>query len=430
MNPAAIEKAFALAKERYEQSGVEVEAALATTGSIALSLPCWQADDVHGFEKTSEPEFSGGIQVTGSYPGRPRTAAELRGDLRKALSLIPGGHRINLHAIYGEFGRRSVSRDEIEPAHFQDWLSWAKETGVKLDFNATCFAHPRAASGFTLSSSDKATRGFWIEHVKRSREIAAFLGRELEAAAVHNLWIPDGSKDEPFDRWTPRTLLKESLDEIFRVDYSPSFIKDSLESKLFGIGSEAYIVGSHEFYLGYALSRRKTVCLDLGHFHPTESVADKISALFQFLGEVVLHLSRPIRWDSDHVVVVDDELRRVAAEVVRGGCLEKTHLALDFFDASMNRVGALVIGARAALKAFLLALLQPAKRLREAEEGGDHFRRLALFEEAKMLPFGAVWDLHCLRQGVPMDSEWPAIVKAYEETVMSRRTSEKKGARR
>ncbi len=426
MKPAAIEKAFALAAERYEESGVDVEAALASIGPIALSLPCWQADDVRGFERLSEPGFSGGIQATGCHPGRPRTAAELRGDLMKALSLIPGKHRINLHAIYGEFGHKPIPRDEIDLVHFQGWLSWAKETDVKLDFNATCFAHPRAASGFTLSSPDKGTRGFWIGHVKRSREIAAFLGRELKAATIHNLWIPDGSKDEPFDRWTPRTLLKESLNEIFRVDYSPSFLKDSLESKLFGIGSEAYVVGSHEFYLGYALSRKKIVCLDLGHFHPTESIADKISALFHFFGELALHLSRPIRWDSDHVVIVDDELRRVAAEIVRGVRLEKTHLALDFFDASMNRVGALVIGARAALKAFLLALLQPGERLREAEEEGDHFRRLALFEEAKMLPFGAVWDFHCLRRGVPTDDEWPAIVKAYEETVMSRRSSEKK----
>lgn len=421
MNEATIEKAFSIANERYKELGVDPEAALETLGSLALSLPCWQGDDVRGFEKTKGPVSSGGIQATGDYPGRARTAVELRKDLKMALTLIPGKHGLNLHAIYGEFGHKVVSRDEIEPAHFHGWLSWAKEAGAKLDFNATCFAHPNAASGFTLSNPDKGIRKFWIEHLKRCRKIAAFLGRELKAVCMHNIWIPDGSKDEPFDRWTPRAILRESLDEIFRTEYSASLMKDSLESKLFGLGSEAYVVGSHEFYIGYALSRRKLVCLDLGHFHPTESVSDKLSALFQFFGELVLHLSRPVRWDSDHVVVLDDELKRITAELVRGRALEKTHLALDFFDASMNRVGALAIGARATLKAFLLALLEPAKKLREAEADGDHFRRLAFFEEAKMLPGGAVWDYHCLRQGVPTDKELPDLVKDYERAVLSKR---------
>ncbi|MFZ2055300.1 MAG: L-rhamnose isomerase [Candidatus Aminicenantales bacterium] len=421
MSPATIEKAFVLAKERYEGLGIDVEAALETMSSLTLSLPCWQGDDVRGFEKTKELAFSGGIQAAGNYPGRARTADELRRDLKKALALIPGNQRVNLHAIYGEFGHKAVSRDEIEPGHFHGWLSWAKEESVKLDFNATCFAHPKADTGFTLSSPDKGIRRFWIEHVKRCRKIAGFLGRELKAVCIHNIWIPDGSKDEPFDRWTPRAFLRESLDEIFQTEYSPSLMKDSLESKLFGLGSEAYVVGSHEFYSGYALSRRKMVCLDLGHFHPTESVADKLSALLQFFGELVLHLSRPVRWDSDHVVILDDELKRVAAEIVRGRALEKTHLALDFFDASMNRVGALAIGARATLKAFLLALLEAGKKLQEAEVDGDHFRRLALFEEAKMLPFGALWDYHCLRQGVPTDKELPDLVKDYERTVLSKR---------
>ncbi|HUU38114.1 MAG TPA: L-rhamnose isomerase [Candidatus Desulfaltia sp.] len=421
MNLATIEKAFAVGKERYEELGVDVEAALETMSSLTLSLPCWQGDDVRGFEKIKELAFSGGIQATGSYPGRARTADELRRDLKKALALIPGNHRVNLHASYGEFGHKAVSRDEIEPAHFHGWLSWAKEESVKLDFNATCFAHPKADTGFTLSSPDKGIRRFWIEHVKRCRKIAGFLGRELKTVCIHNIWIPDGSKDEPFDRWTPRGLLRESLDEIFQTEYSPSLMKDSLESKLFGLGSEAYVVGSHEFYSGYALSRRKMVCLDLGHFHPTESVADKLSALLQFFGELVLHLSRPVRWDSDHVVILDDELKRVAAEVVRGRALEKTHLALDFFDASMNRIGALAVGARATLKAFLPALLEPEKRLREAEADGDHFRRLALFEEVKTLPFGALWDYHCLRQGVPTDRELPDLVKDYERTVLNKR---------
>jgi L-rhamnose isomerase len=421
MNAATVEKAFSLAKEKYKGLGVDPQGALETLGSLTLSLPCWQGDDVRGFEKTRRPVSSGGIQATGDYPGRARTARELRKDLKMALALIPGKHRVNLHSIYGEFGHKGVSRDEIEPAHFHGWLSWAKETGVRLDFNATCFAHPKAVAGFTLSSPDTGIRRFWIEHLKRCRKIAAFLGRELKAVCIHNIWIPDGSKDEPFDRWAPRSILRESLDEIFRTEYSPSLIKDSLESKLFGLGSEAYVVGSHEFYFGYALSRRKMICLDLGHFHPTESISDKLSALLQFFGELVLHLSRPVRWDSDHVVVLDDELKRIAAELVRGRALEKTHLALDFFDASMNRVGALAIGGRATLKAFLLALLEPEKRLREAEADGDHFRRLALFEEAKTLPFGAVWDYHCLRQGVPTDKEFPGLVKDYEKAVQSKR---------
>lgn len=423
MNPARIEKAFAIASERFEEAGVDVRAALDSMGSLALSLPCWQADDVRGFEKTEEAAISGGILATGNYPGRARTPEELRRDLKKALGWVPGRHRVNLHAIYGEFGTRPVSRNEVEPAHFSGWLSWAKEEGIKLDFNATCFAHPQAASGLTLSSPDKGIRTFWVEHVLRCREIAAFLGYELKTASVHNLWIPDGSKDEPFDRWTPRSLLKESLDEIFQAEHDPSVMKDSLESKLFGLGSEAYVVGSHEFYLGYALSRGKIPCLDLGHFHPTESVADKISALFHYFGELALHLSRPVRWDSDHVVVIDDELRRLAAEVVRGGVLQKIHFALDFFDASMNRVGALAIGARATLKAFLSALLEPKQRLKEAEMEGDLFRRLALFEEAKLLPVGAVWDHHCLRHGIPTDGELPLLVRDYERTVLSRRGS-------
>ncbi len=421
MDASAVEKAFAWSRERYAEHGVDADAALAALRTITVSLPCWQGDDVRGFEKTKEPAFSGGIQATGNYPGRARTVDELRQDLKTACSLIPGRHRVNLHAIYGEFGGKPVARNEIEPEHFRGWLSWAKTEKLKLDFNATCFAHPRAAQGFTLSSPDKETRRFWVEHVRRCRRISAFLGRELKAPVLHNLWIPDGFKDLPFDRWTPRLLLKESLDEIFTTDYSPSVMKDSLESKLFGIGSEEYVVGSHEFYLGYALAQRKIICLDLGHFHPTESVADKISALLQFFDELLLHLSRPVRWDSDHVVILDEEIRRLAEEVVRGKALDRVHLALDFFDASINRVGAWVIGARAVLKAFLLALLQPQEKLREAEAGGDYFRRLAIGEDAKTLPGGAVWDRYCLEQDVPLDGEWPGKIQEYERAVLSRR---------
>jgi len=421
MDASTVEKAYSLSRERYAEYGVDADAALAALKRLSISLPCWQGDDVRGFEKTKEPDFSGGIQATGSHPGRARTIEELRQDMKMALSLIPGIHRVNLHAIYGEFGSRPVARNEIEPEHFRGWLTWAKAEKLKLDFNATCFSHPKAAKGLTLSSPDKETRNYWIDHVKRCRRIAAFLGRELRVAAVHNLWIPDGSKDQPFDRWTPRLLLKESLDEIFKTEYSASVLKDSLESKLFGIGSESYVVGSHEFFLGYALAKRKIPCLDLGHFHPTESVADKISALLQFFDELLLHLSRPVRWDSDHVVILDDEMRRLAEEVVRGRALDRVYLAMDFFDASINRVGAWVIGARSVLKAFLLALLQPQERLREAEDDGDYFRRLALFEDAKTLPWGAVWDEYCLEQEVPADREWHGEIRKYERSVLSRR---------
>jgi len=421
MDASTVEKAFALSRERYAEHGVDVDAALAALRTLSLSLPCWQGDDVRGFEKTKEPVLAGAIQATGDHPGRARTVEELRQDLKKALSLIPGFHRVNLHAIYGEFGGRPVARNEVEPEHFRGWLTWAKAEKLKLDFNATCFSHPKAAKGFTLSSPEKEIRQYWIDHVKCCRRIAAFLGRELKAAAVHNLWIPDGSKDRPVDRWTPRLLLKESLDEVFKTEYSPSVMKDSLESKLFGIGSESYVVGSHEFYLGYALAKRKIICLDLGHFHPTESVADKLSALLQFFDELLLHLSRPVRWDSDHVVILDDELRHLAEEVVRGRAMGRIYLAMDFFDASLNRVGAWVIGARAVLKAFLLALLQPQEKLRRAEADGDHFRRLALFEDAKTLPGGAVWDYHCLERSVPLDCEWHREVQEYERTVLSRR---------
>jgi len=421
MEASTVEKAYLSSRERYAGLGVDTDAALAGLRKISISLPCWQGDDVHGFEKARPPAPAGGIRATGNYPGGARSADELRQDLKAALVLIPGKHRVNLHAIYGEFGGRPVSRDEFEPGHFRGWLTWAKAEGLKLDFNATCFSHPKAARGLTLSSPNKETRKFWIDHVKCCRRIAAFLGRELRSPAIHNLWIPDGSKDQPFDRWGPRLRLKEALDEIFKLEYSPSVMKDSLEGKLFGIGSESYVVGSHEFYLAYALARRKIICLDLGHFHPTESVADKLSALLQYLDELVLHLSRPVRWDSDHVVVLDDEMIRVAEEVVRGRALGRVHLAMDFFDASINRVGAWVIGARSVLKAFLLALLQPQGELLRAEAEGDYFRRLALFEDAKTLPSGAVWDRFCLESGTPLDGEWPGEVRRYERAVLSKR---------
>lgn len=426
MDTATIEKAFASSLDRFGQFGVDVSAALDKLKTISLSLPCWQADDVRGLEKKEEGTSSGGILVSGAHPGRPRNIDELRQDLDKAFSLIPGPHRLNLHAIYGEFGGRPVPRNELEPSHFRNWVAWAKQRKIKLDFNATCFHHPLASSGFTLSSRDKAVRRFWVEHVKCCRRIAAFFGREQKSPALHNLWIPDGSRDFPVDRSTHRALLKESLDEIFKVDYSASTMKDSLESKLFGIGSEAYVVGSHEFYLGYAAWQRKLLCLDLGHFHPTESVADKISSLLLFFDGLVLHLSRPVRWDSDHVVILNDEVRTVAEEIVRSEALSRVHVALDFFDATMNRVGALVLAARATLKAFLLALLQPLSRLRKLEENEDYFGRLALLEEAKSLPFGAVWDYYCLTSSVPAGEDWVKEIEFYQKNVLSRREAAKR----
>ncbi len=415
------EKAYELAGGRYAQLGVNTDRAIETMRTIAISLHCWQGDDVGGFERPDATLSGGGIQVTGNYPGKARTVGELRMDLEKVFSLIPGRHRLNLHAIYGEFGGETVDRDKVGPEHFKGWVEWAGSRGLKLDFNATLFSHPRTGSGFTLSSRDDATRKFWVEHVKRCRAIGAFMGKELRSPCIHNLWIPDGSKDLPADRWVHRSLLKDSLDEIYSVEHDPAHLKDALESKLFGIGSEAYVVGSHEFYLAYAISTGNMVCLDLGHFHPTEFVADKISAVLQFSDELLLHLSRGIRWDSDHVVILNDEVRAVAEEIVRGGALNRVHVALDFFDASINRVGAYVIGARATLKALLVALLEPREMLRKYENEGDNFARLALMEEAKALPFGAVWDYYCLQSGVPNGAAVVEDIHAYERDVLSGR---------
>lgn len=423
MRDAAVEQAFEMSRDRYAEYGVDVDAALKELRTVSLSLHCWQGDDVRGFEPAAGPLSSGGLQVTGEYPGRARTIEELRQDLARALSLIPGSHRVNLHAIYGDFGGRQMERNAIEPDHFRSWVAWAREKNLRLDFNPTCFAHPKAASGWTLSHPEKDIRKFWIDHIKCCRRIAAFFGRELRSFCLHNIWIPDGSKDAPVDRWSPRARLKESLDEIFQTEYSPTIVKDALESKLFGLGSESYVVGSHEFYVGYALSRKKLICLDMGHFHPTESLADKLSALLHFGQEILLHLSRPVRWDSDHVVILNDDLRAVAEEIVRGRALGRVHLATDFFDASMNRVGAWVIGARATLKALLLALLQPLDKLADLEAAGDFFGRLALIEEMKSLPAGAVWDYHCFSLGVPPGNQWLKDIALYEQTVLSRRKS-------
>jgi L-rhamnose isomerase len=417
-----IEQSYALARERYAELGVNTDHALRTLRSISLSLNCWQGDDVIGFEKMEETVGSGGIQVTGGYPGRARTIDELRADIQQALSLIPGPHRLNLHAMYGDFGGRKVERDSILPEHYTGWLDWGREHRVKLDFNSTCFAHPKADSGFTLSNRNGGIRRFWIEHVQRCRSISAAMGRAQADPCIHDLWIPDGSKDITVGRWEHRLHLKTSLDEIFAVRFDPKEMKDALESKLFGIGSEFFVVGSHEFYLGYAVANRLMLCIDMGHFHPTESVADKISSILLYSDELLLHISRGVRWDSDHVVVLNDDVRSLAEEVVRAGLVNRIHFALDFFDASINRIGAWVIGARATQKGLLLALLEPFEKLRALELEGNNFGRLALLEEAKTLPAGPVWDYFCTSEGVPPGDRWIDVIMRHERDVLRKRS--------
>jgi L-rhamnose isomerase len=415
----SISKSFDLARERYAALGVDVQKKLKVLEGIPISLHCWQGDDVGGFENSGSA-LTGGIMVTGNYAGKARTPQELRADLEKALSLIPGKHRLNLHALYGEFDGKKVDRTEITPEHFKAWIGWAKKNGLGLDFNPTLFSHPKSADGFTLSHPDKAIREFWIEHCIRSREIGAAFGHALGRACVTNLWIPDGMKDTPANRAAPRARLAQSLDAVFKKPISPKLNLDAVESKLFGIGSESYVVGSHEFYLGYALSRKKLLTLDSGHFHPTESIADKISSLLLFVPEILLHVSRGVRWDSDHVVTLNDDLLAIAREIAVNGYEKRVHIGLDYFDASINRIAAWTIGTRNMLRALLIALLEPPL-IRSAEAGGDYTTRLALQEEARMLPFGAVWDFYCESKGVPTGENWLAEVKAYEEKVLSKR---------
>ena len=410
-------KAFALARERYAALGVNGDQALKRLERIPISLHCWQGDDVGGFENTGTT-LGGGLVATGHYAGKARSPDELRADLEKAFSLIPGKHRLNLHASYGEFGGIRVDRDEIAPAHFRTWIAWAKQHGLGLDFNPTCFSHLKAADGFTLSHRDKAIRQFWIEHCLRCRDIGAAIGKALAKTCITNFWIPDGMKDTPADRHAPRVRLAESLDTIFQKSLSPKLNLDAVEPKLFGIGSESYVVGSHEFYLGYAVSRKKLLTLDAGHYHPTEGIADKISSVLQFLPEILLHVSRGVRWDSDHVVILNDDLLAIAREVVANGFVERVHIGLDYFDASINRVAAWIIGTRNMLRALLCALLEPTARLRAAEAAGDYTTRLALQEEFKSLPFGAVWDYYCESKGVPVGDAWLAEVERYEKTVL------------
>ena len=420
MSKTTIERAYGLARERYTEIGVDSDTALERLAGVPISLQCWQGDDVGGFEAGGLAP-GGGLAVTGDYPGRARTPDELRKGAEKAFSLIPGRHRFNLHAFYAETGGSRVGRDELEPRHFADWIDWAKGLGIGLDFNPTCFAHPLAASGFTLSHPDAAVRRFWIDHCRACRDIGRAMGEALGSPADTNIRIPDGYKDTPFDRKGPRERLAAALDEVFAKPIDPRHHRDSLEGKLFGIGSESYVVGSHEFYLGYAVKKGKLLCLDAGHYHPTESLADKISAVLVHLNEILLHVSRGVRWDSDHVVTLTDDLRAIAEEIVRGGYLGRVHIGLDFFDASINRIAAWVIGTRAMLKALLLALLEPASRLELAESSGDYTTRLALLEEAKGLPFGPVWDYYCVQKGVPVGIDFLVEVRRYEADVLDHR---------
>jgi L-rhamnose isomerase len=414
-----IEKSYEAAKELYAAHGIDVDRALESLKKIKISIHCWQGDDVRGFLNRDQ-ELTGGISVTGNYPGAARTPDELRADLEKALSLIPGKHKVNLHAIYADTNE-FVELDRIEPKHYESWVQWAKEQGLGLDFNPTCFSHEKSEDGFTLSHPDPAIRQFWIDHCKASRKIGAYFGRELGQTCVTNVWIPDGFKDTPSDRLAPRRRLKEALDEVFAEELDPRHNLDAVESKLFGLGSEAYVVGSHEFYMGYGLQKGKLICLDAGHFHPTEVISNKLSALSLFADGILLHVSRPMRWDSDHVVTLDDELLDIAKELVHGGLLGKTHIGLDFFDASINRVAAWVIGTRNTIKALLRAMLMPIETLRQAELAGDYTTRLALTEEFKFYPFGAVWDYYCATSGVPVREQWLAEVKAYERDVLLKR---------
>jgi L-rhamnose isomerase len=419
--PRNIERAYRIAQERYAQSGVDTDRALATLARIPISIHCWQGDDIAGFENAGQ-QIGGGLAVTGNYPGKARTADELRRDFETALSLIPGKHRFNLHASYAEPIGKKQDRDAQTAEGFRNWISWAKSIRIGLDLNQTYFAHLKCAGGLTLTSPDKSIRKFWVEHGIRCREIGAEIGSALGSPCLTNLWIPDGMKDTPADRKRPRERLLESLDAIFTKKIDRRFNLDSVEPKLFGIGAESFTPGSHEFYLGYAVSRRLLLTLDSGHYHPTESIADKISSVLCFLPQIALHVSRGIRWDSDHVVTLSDDLVAIAQEIVWGDYLDRVCIGLDYFDASINRVAAWVIGARNMAKALLLALLAPISKLRQAEAEGDFTSRLALMEDAKLLPFGAVWDFYCQKLEVPIGHHWLPEVKRYELTVLSHRT--------
>ncbi|HBC77286.1 MAG TPA: L-rhamnose isomerase [Bacteroidales bacterium] len=421
MDKELIKKSYQLAKEQYAEIGVDTEKVLKQMDDVVISLHCWQTDDVGGFEKEGAELGGGGIQATGNFPGKSKSLAQMRDDLDKVLSLLPGKQRLSLHAIYGEFGGKKVDRDQIEAKHFQGWIDWAKKRKIGLDFNCTCFSHPLADDGFTLSSKNPKIRKFWVEHTKRCRAIAAEMGKQLGTPSVHNIWIPDGSKDTPVDRMGLRKLLKKSLDEIFTVKYPKKYLKDSIESKLFGIGSESMVVGSHDFYLGYAVQNNTMITLDNGHFHPTEQVGDKISSILLYIDELLLHLTRGVRWDSDHVLTFNDELLLITQEIIRAKALARINIGLDFFDASLNRIGAYVIGTRSAQMAFMYAMLEPYQTLLKFEEEGRTFERLSFLELMKSKPFGAVWDYYCLRNKVPAGQDYIEEIMNYEKAVLLKR---------
>ncbi len=421
MDKEIIKKSYQIAKAQYADLGVDTDKVIEQMDDIVISLHCWQTDDVGGFEKEGAELGGGGIQATGNYPGKAKTITQMRDDLDKVFSLLPGKQRLSLHAIYGEFGGKLVDRDQIEVEHFQGWIDWAKKRKIGLDFNCTCFSHPLADDGYTLSSKNPKIRKFWIEHNKRCRAIAAEMGKQLGTPSVHNLWIPDGSKDTPVDRAGIRKLLKKSLDEIFSIEYPKKYLKDSVESKLFGIGSEAMVVGSHDFYMGYAVKNNTLITLDNGHFHPTEQVGDKISSILLYIDEIMLHLTRGVRWDSDHVVTFNDDLLLIAQEIIRGKFLSRVNIGLDFFDASLNRIGAYVIGTRSAQMAFMFAMLEPYKTLLKFEENGRTFERLSYLELMKTKPFGAVWDYYCMKQNVPVGQEYIDEILKYETAVLNKR---------
>jgi L-rhamnose isomerase len=414
-----LQSAYEIARERYAALGVDIDAVIARLDSVSISLHCWQGDDVGGFENPGG-ELTGGIAATGNYPGKARNPTELRRDLDLVFRLIPGSHRLNLHAIYLE-SDRPVERNQIEPAHFSTWVDWARANAHGLDFNPTCFSHPLSASGFTLSHPDPAIRQFWVEHCIASRKIGEYFGRELGTPAVTNIWIPDGFKDTPADRICPRRRLQESLDTILCEKIDPAYNLDAVEPKLFGIGSESYVTGSMEFYTSYAVTRKILLTLDSGHFHPTEAIADKISSLLLFLDQLLLHVSRGVRWDSDHVVTYTDDLQSIAQEIVRCNALERVHIGLDYFDASINRIAAWTVGARSTQRALLSALLEPCQRLKQLEEEGDYSSRLALQEELKGMPTGAVWDYYCLRKDVPVGMDFMDVIKDYEREELTQR---------
>jgi len=415
----SIQSAYELAKERYAALGVDTEQALTALNKISISLHCWQGDDVGGFENPGG-DLTGGIAATGNYPGKARTADELRKDLDVVYSLLPGSHRLNLHAIYLEADQK-IERNKIEPKHFAAWKDWAKTNGHGMDFNPTCFSHPKSADGFTLAHRDSGIRGYWIEHCIACRKIGEYFGKELGTPAVTNIWIPDGYKDSPADRQSPRRLLLESLDLILAEKIDPRYNLDAVEPKLFGLGSEAYVVGSMEFYSAYALTRKILLTLDSGHFHPTETIADKISSLLIYFDQLLLHVSRGVRWDSDHVVTFNDDLQAITQEIVRNDALERIHIGLDYFDASINRVTAWTIGARNTLRALLVALLEPRELLRQCEVEGDFSSRLALQEELKSMPFSAVWDYHCMKQNIPIGMYFMEVIKEYEKQELANR---------